>query len=122
MLQVLPATSSDLMSRERELISAQHDATRFSSGQQVSGNSDSVDHPKPASFLSIDHGSAVGKLGSFSSYNKVQDVSSFASTAQEQQLGASVSANWGPPSMSSMDRSQNLAGMQSSGGRHTHND
>ena len=110
------------MSRDREFISAQHDPTLFSSSRQVSGNSNSMARAKPASLLSLDNGSAAGKLGSFSSYDKVQAVSSVASTAQGQQLGSSEAGNWGPQSMSGINGSQMLAGMQGTAGRHTHED
>lgn len=121
-LQVLPATSSDMMSRDGEFISAQHDPTFVSSNQQVSGSSDSMARAKPASLLSLDT-SGTGKLGSFSSYDKVQAVSSVASTAQGQQLGSNKAGNWGSESMmSSVHASQRLAGMQGTIGRHTHED
>lgn len=120
---MLPATSSDMMSRERDFISAQHDPTLFSSNQQPSGNSDSMVRAKPSSLLSLDNGNAASKLGSFSSYDKMQVVSSHASTAQGQHLGSSAAGNWGPPSMiNSMDGPQRLAGMLGTNDRHTHED
>ena len=117
---MLPATSSDMMSRDREFISAQHDPTFFSSNQQVSGNSDSMARAKPVSLLSLDNGSIAGELGSFSSYDK---VSSVTRTAQGQQLGSSKAGHWDSESMvSCIDGSQRLADMQGTAGRHTHDD
>lgn len=111
------------MSRERDFISAQHDPTLFSSNQQLSGNSDSTARAKPASLLSLDNGNAASKLGSFSSYDKVQVVSSHAGTAQGQHLGSREAGNWGPQSMmNSIDGPQRLAGMLGTNDRHTHGD
>lgn len=119
----MPATSSDIMSRDPEFISAQHDSTLSSSSRQVSGNSHSMARAKPASLLSLDNGSAAGKLGSFSSYDKVQALSSVASTAQGQHLDSSEAGGWGSQSMiSAIDGSQMLTGMQGTAGRHTHED
>lgn len=120
---MLPATSSDMMSRERDFISAQLDPTLFFNNQQLSGNSDSMVRAKPASLLSMDNGSAASKLGSFSSYDKVQVVSSHASTAQGQHLGSSEAGNRGLQSMmNSIDGPQRLAGMLGTNDRHTHED
>ena len=78
---------------------------------------------KAASLLSLDNGSTAGKLSSYSSYDKLQAVSSVASAAQGQQLGSSEAGNWGPQSMmSGVDGSHMLAGMQGTAGRHTHED
>lgn len=119
-MQVLPATSSDMMSRERDFISAQHDPTLFSFNQQRSGNSDSTVRAKPASLLSLDSGNAASKLGSISSYDKVQVAPSLASTAQGQHLGSSAAGNWGPQSM--MNSMDGPAGMLGTNDRHTHED
>ena len=122
-LQVLPATNSDMMSRDRELISAQHDGRYFSSSQQASGDFEGMGNAKLTSLLSMDNGSAADKLGSFTGYDQVQTVSSLAGgTAPGQQSGMSGMANWGPDSTNNIDGLPNQAGLQGRGGRHTHAD
>ena len=118
--QVLPATSSDMLSRDRELISAQHDATFIPASQQGSSNTDSMARSKPASLLSMDNGSAASKIGSFSGYDQMQGMQSSADSAQGQQMGDSGLAGWRQQSMSGIAGSQVLAGSHNRGGRHTH--
>ena len=111
------------MSRDRELISAQHDGRYFSSSQQASGDFEGMGNAKLTSLLSMDNGSAADKLGSFTGYDQVQTVSSLAGgTAPGQQSGMSGMANWGPDSTNNIDGLPNQAGLQGRGGRHTHAD
>ncbi|KAL3159508.1 hypothetical protein ABBQ38_009926 [Trebouxia sp. C0009 RCD-2024] len=121
--QVLPATNSDVMSRERELISAQHSGRYFSSSQHASGEFDGIGSAKPTSLLSMDNSTAADKLASFPAYDQVQTVSSLASsTAPGQQLDVSKVANFGPDGANNTDGSPNLAGLPGRSGRHTHAD
>ena len=72
-LQVLPATPSDLVSRDRELISAQHNRA-YLPQQQGSQDDPAVPMSKPTSFLSMDNSSQVGNLHSLISYDKMQGL------------------------------------------------
>lgn len=119
----MPATNSDVMSRERELISAQHSGRYFSSSQHASGEFDGIGSAKPTSLLSMDNSTAADKLASFPAYDQVQTVSSLASsTAPGQQLDVSKVANFGPDGANNTDGSPNLAGLPGRSGRHTHAD
>ena len=113
---MLPATSSDMLSRDRELISAQHDATFIPASQQSSSNPETLARSKPASLLSMDNGSAASKIG----YDQMQGIQSSADTAQGQQIGDSGLPGWRQQSMSGIAGSQSLAGSHNRGGRHTH--
>ena len=82
--------------------------------------SNSVSTSKPASFLSMDSGIAASKLGSFASHDKVQGMQSLATNAQAQQMHADGMAHWGQQDIGSIASSVDTVGMQSRGGRHTH--
>ena len=111
-----------MVSRERELIAAQHDATFIPADQQGPAHPDSRAPSKPASLLSVDSGLAAGKMSSFSSHNKVQSMQALASIGQGQQLGEAEGGGlgWGQQNVSRIAGLQNLADAQSSSGRHTH--
>ena len=117
---MLPATSSDLVSMDRELISAQHDRASFSSPQQPNLG---VSRSKPSSLLSINNDGAAGMSGSFASYNKLQGVQSgYSESLQMQRAHDSGMGLWDQKSMNGTVVSQMTAFGQSSGGRHTHNE
>ncbi len=117
--QVLPATSSDLASMDREFISAQRERAFMSSPQQGLATPDTMTRSKPASLLSMDNGSAAADAGSFASYQKLQGMQSFTDSVKMQRAGDSGMGTW---SQNSNAAAQNIALGQSMGNRHTHDE
>ena len=123
LLQVLPATSSDLVSMDRDLISAQRDRAFMSPQQQSPASAEGMNRSKPTSFLSMDKGGAAGSVGSFSSHDKLQGMLSFSDSMHVQHAVESGMAAWGQQSRSGTTGvSSSNAVAHSSGARHTHDD
>ena len=116
--QVLPATSSDMVSRDRELISAQHDRAYTSTQQQGFQDPEGFPGSKPTSFRSLDSASQINKTGSMTSYDQLQGVQSgYADNMQIPEGGQGAMANWSHDNVSA-DR-LDMSSSQSNG-RHTH--
>ncbi|KAL0031206.1 hypothetical protein WJX77_009499 [Trebouxia sp. C0004] len=121
--QVLPATSSDLVSMDRELISAQHDRAFMFAPHQGAGNAEGLNRSKPGSLLSMDTGNAARDAGSFSSYDKLQGMASLPDNMHVQHANANGMAAWGQQTMdgfaSALSVSTTSYGTR---GRHTHDE
>lgn len=120
---MLPATSSDLVSMDRELISAQHDRAFMSAPHQAAGNADSMNRSKPGSLLSMDTGNAASNAGSFSSYDKLQGMPSLSDNMHVQHANDSGTAAWGQQSMNGLAGALSVSTIShGTRGRHTHDE
>ena len=122
-LQVLPATSSDLVSMDRELISAQHDRAFMPAPHQHAGNADSLNRSKPGSLLSMDSGNAAGQAGSFSSYDKLQGMPLLPENMRVQHANENGMAEWGQQTMDGFASAHSVSTIShGTRGRHTHDE
>ena len=121
---MLPATSSDLVSMDRELISAQHDRAFMPAPHQHAGNADSLNRSKPGSLLSMDTGDAAGDAGSFSSYDKLQGMPLLPDNMHVQHANDNGMAAWGQQQTMDGFASALSVSTISHGtrGRHTHDE
>ncbi|DBB10129.1 TPA: hypothetical protein ACH3X3_001713 [Trebouxia sp. C0006] len=121
--QVLPATSSDLVSMDRELISAQHNRAFMSAPHQAAGNAESLTRSKPGSLLTMDTGNAAGDAGSFSSYDKLQGMPSLSDNMHVQHANDNGMAAWGQQSMNGFAGALSVSTIShGTRGRHTHDE
>lgn len=120
---MLPATSSDLVSMDRELISAQHNRAFMSAPHQAAGNAESLTRSKPGSLLTMDTGNAAGDAGSFSSYDKLQGMPSLSDNMHVQHANDNGMAAWGQQSMNGFAGALSVSTIShGTRGRHTHDE